>query len=162
MFRLKHDMGALLSALLFVGLGIVACAPTASPAGTSAPPPARELPTTASPERGSDQPPARGAQLYAARCQVCHGDRQGMGGTGASAHNETGHTWHHPDATLKDWILNGKLPGAMPPFKDTLTDEEVDEILSHIRTWWTSDQLESQADISKRYQEALDRQSQSR
>jgi mono/diheme cytochrome c family protein len=62
---------------------------------------------------------------------------------------------------LKDWVLNGKPPGAMPPFKDTLTDAEVDAVLSHIRTWWPPGQRESQADISRRYQEALDEQGRS-
>ena len=61
---------------------------------------------------------------------MCHGDQEGRGSTsGTPPHNETGHTWHHPDAQLKDWILNGKITGAMPPFKDALTKDEVDTIL---------------------------------
>ena len=46
----------------------------------------------------------------------------------------------------------------MPPFKDKLTEHEVDAILSYIKTWWEEGQRESQADISRRYQEALDAQ----
>jgi mono/diheme cytochrome c family protein len=46
----------------------------------------------------------------------------------------------------------------MPPFKDVLTEEQVDTVLSYIKTWWTPDQRESQADISQRYQEALEKQ----
>ena len=103
-----------------------------------------------------------GADLYAANCQVCHGDSNGLGGTGiAPPHNKAGHTWHHPDAQLQDWVLNGKLgfrgPG-MPSLGDKLAEPEVDAILTFIKTWWTPDQRKSQADVSVRYQEALDKQ----
>ena len=103
-----------------------------------------------------------GSDLYAANCQVCHGDRNGAGGTGgAPLHNEAGHTWHHPDAQLREWVLNGKLgfgsPG-MAALGDKLADPEVDAILTFIKSWWTVDQRESQADISQRYQDALDKQ----
>ena len=46
----------------------------------------------------------------------------------------------------------------MPAFGDKLTEPEVDAILTFIKTWWTSNQQASQADISQRYQEALDKQ----
>ena len=146
----------MLSALLAVGLGLAACSPATQTA-------TQEISPTASLDQGSGQLLARGAWLYAANCRECHGDREGRGGTsGTPPHNETGHTWHHPDAQLKDWILNGKLPGAMPPFADALTEEEVDAVLSHIRSWWTPDQLETQADVSRRYQDALDKQEKQR
>ena len=105
-----------------------------------------------------------GAQLYAANCQVCHGDRQGEGGTGAPVHNHTGHTWHHPDAQLKEWVLDGKLGlfSQMPGFNDKLTEEEVEAILAHMKTWWTEEQRQQQADVSSRYQEALERQGRTR
>ena len=99
-----------------------------------------------------------GLALYAANCQVCHGDREGEGATGgAPPHNGTGHTWHHPDAQLVDWVLNGKFPGAMPSFEARLTEEQIDTILSYIRSWWSTEQRETQADVSKRYQAALDK-----
>lgn len=102
---------------------------------------------------------ATGAALYAITCQSCHGDQQGQGGIPAAPrHNETGHTWHHPDAQLKDWILNGKLGRSqMPGFKDSLSDTEVEEILAFIKSWWTDDQRSTQADVSVRYQEALEK-----
>ena len=103
---------------------------------------------------------AKGAKLYAANCQRCHGDREGKGTTlEASPHNDSGHTWHHPDAQLKETILNGRTGfGLMPPFKDKLTKQDVDAILAYIKTWWTEDQRRGQADISQRYQQALDDQ----
>ena len=148
--------------LLASALGLAACSSSQEPLPTStrsvAPPPAPQVES----QEPSVETISKGAQLYATNCQSCHGDREGEGGSGlASAHNDTGHTWHHPDAQLKDWILNGKFPGAMPPFKDALTEEEVDAVLAYIKTWWAPDQLEGQADISRRYQEALDKQRQS-
>ena len=103
-----------------------------------------------------------GSDLYAANCQVCHGDSNGAGGRGgAPIHNDRGHTWHHPDAQLRGWVLNGKLgfgsPG-MPALGDNLTEPEVDTILTFIKSWWTTDQRDSQADISERYQDALYKQ----
>jgi len=77
-----------------------------------------------------------------------------LGGTGgAPPHNHTGHTWHHPDAQLREWILNGKLgfgnPG-MPALKDRVAEPELDAILTFVKTWWTAEQRASQADISQR------------
>ena len=103
----------------------------------------------------------RGSELYVVNCQMCHGDQQGQGGIGAPPHNQGGHTWHHPDAQLKDWVMNGKLGlGQMPGFEEKLTDSEIDQILTYIKTWWSEDQREAQADVSQRYQEALDKQKQ--
>ncbi len=103
---------------------------------------------------------ARGAKQYATYCQSCHGDRQGKKTIpGTSPHNEKGHTWHHPDAQLKDWTLNGK-PGFhrdMPAFKEKLKEEDVEAILTFIKTWWTPYQREIQADISRRYDQAINK-----
>ena len=82
-----------------------------------------------------------------------------MGTTGgAPPHNKDGHTWHHPDAQLKDWILNGKPFTLMAAFKGKLSERDADSILAFIKTWWTEEQRLSQANVSKRYQEALDKQ----
>lgn len=101
----------------------------------------------------------RGAALYAQTCATCHGDREGKGGIpGAPTHNDTGHTWHHPEAQLRDWVLNGKFGfSKMPPQRDSVTDEELELILKYVKTWWTADQRAFQEDVSRRYQEALER-----
>ncbi|MDP6606365.1 MAG: cytochrome c [Dehalococcoidia bacterium] len=102
---------------------------------------------------------ALGAALYSESCQACHGDREGEGNNGvAPLHNERGHTFHHPDAQLMDIILHGKPPGLMPAFEGQLTAEQVEAIISFIKTWWTAADLEVQQDISRRHQEALDKQ----
>lgn len=111
-------------------------------------------------QAGSAEMLTKGADLYATYCQPCHGDRQGKGTTsGTSPHNEKGHTWHHPDMQLKDWTLNGK-PGfrqEMPAFKGMLTEKDVEAILAFIKSWWTPEQREIQADITRRYQEVIDK-----
>lgn len=101
----------------------------------------------------------RGTRLYAENCSACHGERDGTGGIPeAPRHNDAGHTWHHPDAQLRDWVLNGKVGfGQMPPQKDKLTAEQVDLVLAYIKTWWTPDHRAFQEDVSKRYQESLER-----
>ena len=107
-------------------------------------------------ETGGSHPAER---LYVANCQVCHGTRSGERGVvDAPLHNEAGHTWHHPDAQLTDWVLNGKITGAMPGFGERLSEAEVNAVLSFIKTWWTPEQRETQADVSQRYQEAIDGQ----
>jgi mono/diheme cytochrome c family protein len=78
-------------------------------------------------------------------------------------HNTIGHTWHHSDRQLTDMVLNGsaemgemmrRMMGSedtprMPAFKDTLTEEEVGAILAYIKTWWTEEQREWQAQVTR-------------
>ena len=149
-----------------VGVALVACsgagppAPTSTAIPTGQPTPTVEAPVE--PPSSANEVLNSGAELYAANCQVCHGDSKGIGGTGgAPPHNKVGHTWHHPDAQLREWVLIGKLgfgsPG-MPALGHKLAEPEVDAILTLIKTWWTAEQRASQADISQRYQEALEKQ----
>ena len=149
-----------------VGVALVACSGSGSPAPTSTARPATQPTPTVEAlvevTSRANELFTLGAELYAANCQVCHGDSNGIGGTGgAPPHNNAGHTWHHPDAQLREWVLNGKLgfggPG-MPALGDKLTEPEVDMVLAYIKAWWNEEQRESQADISRRYQEALDKQ----
>ena len=145
-------------------VALAACSGTEVPSSTPMPtiqtPPAVDaaIEPASTPGKGS----VEGSDLYAANCQVCHGDSNGAGGRGgAPIHNDRGHTWHHPDAQLRGWVLNGKLgfgSAGMPALGDKLTEPEVDAILTFIKSWWTTDQRDSQADISERYQDALDKQ----
>ncbi len=99
-----------------------------------------------------------GRVLYASNCLSCHGDQQaGLTFGKAPPHNGNGHTWHHSDAELIQWILEGR-PINMPAFKDTLSREDAEAVLAYIKSWWTPNQKATQADISRRYQEAIDRQ----
>lgn len=103
---------------------------------------------------------ARGAQLYAANCLACHGDRNGRGGLPyVPSHGPDGHTWHHSDRDLTNTILNGSgemgemmrsmmgvPPDAprMPAWKGKLSQEEVGTILAYIKTFWTPEQRRMQ------------------
>ena len=145
-------------------VALAACSGTEVPSSTPMPtiqtPPAVDaaIEPASTPGKGS----VEGSDLYAANCQVCHGDSNGAGGRGgAPIHNDRGHTWHHPDAQLRGWVLNGKLgsgSAGMPALGDKLTEPEVDAILTFIKSWWTTEQRDSQADISERYQDALEKQ----
>ena len=58
-------------------------------------------------------------------------------------HDETGHTWHHPDSYLflmtKYGIENiiETYPNNMPAYGDKLTDEEILAVLSYIKSTWS-------------------------
>ena len=107
-----------------------------------------------------------GRVLYAASCQACHGDQQGVGRLAlVPSHDSGGHTWHHPDGQLLQTVLDGTsaireslgLPPSdieMPPFMERLTQKEVLAILSYIKTWWTEEQRDSQAAVSRQWEEA--------
>ena len=97
-----------------------------------------------------------GRALYADHCAACHGadlegapDWQRPGPDGrlpAPPHDETGHTWHHGDAMLFDYVKRGgqaflddlgvAYESGMPAFGDVLEDAEIDAILSFIRSSW--------------------------
>lgn len=106
----------------------------------------------------------RGAELYEIHCFSCHGgDSGGQMMDMPPRHNANGHTWHHPDCQLTDIVLNGSgemgqmmrqmmggedLP-PMPTFKGQLSEEEVAAILAYIKTWWTEEQRQLQAEVTQ-------------
>jgi mono/diheme cytochrome c family protein len=92
---------------------------------------------------------ARGAEVYAANCASCHGDR-GQGHAllaQAPALDGSGHAWHHPDGQIQSLLLEGGI--LMPSFGDQLDNEEMYAVLRHIQTWWRADQLASQQAASQ-------------
>lgn len=96
-----------------------------------------------------------GAELYNAQCQSCHGGPAGGSPTDfPPPHNAEGHTWHHGDCDLIRRTLEGKpsfgaTGTAMPAFGDQLSEEDVQDILAHIKTWWTEEQREAQARVTE-------------
>jgi len=109
-----------------------------------------------------------GTQVYAADCARCHGAR-GEGGNPAAPlardasglrpappHDSTGHTWHHPDALLKEIITNGSsypdFQSPMPAWGDKLSEAEIDAVIAYIKTWWTDEQRQFQQQVSRRSQ----------
>jgi len=102
----------------------------------------------------------RGAKVYAENCAACHGaklegqpnwrERLPNGRMPAPPHDESGHTWHHPDEVLFGITREGLVPGKyappryesdMPAFKDKLSDAEIWAVLAYIKTSWKDPRL---------------------
>jgi mono/diheme cytochrome c family protein len=102
---------------------------------------------------------ATGARVYAQHCAQCHGgklegqpDWRGRlpnGRMPAPPHDESGHTWHHPDNVLFAITKNGLVPPYAPPgyesdmpgFRGTLSDDEIWSVLAFIKSHWRSREL---------------------
>jgi mono/diheme cytochrome c family protein len=97
---------------------------------------------------------ARGKDVYGAACASCHGanlegqpnwrERGPDGLLPAPPHDDTGHTWHHPDAVLFEITKFGvqKFAGAgyksaMPAFDQRLSDADIAAALSFIESTWS-------------------------
>lgn len=117
---------------------------------------------------------AEGKALYAENCASCHGaklegqpDWRSPGPDGrlpAPPHDETGHTWHHPDSVLFAYTrLGGEalmaergmaFDSGMPGFGDRLTDGQIRSILAYIRSSWPEEVQRIQAERTKADEEA--------
>ena len=98
----------------------------------------------------------RGRAVYAESCAVCHGAKlEGQpdwrsaladGSYPAPPHDETGHTWHHGDAMLFDYIRRGgqavlddmgvEYTSGMPGFAGKLSDDDIEAVLDFIKSTW--------------------------
>ena len=97
---------------------------------------------------------SQGAEIYAQYCAACHGingegqpnwkTRLEDGSFPPPPHDNSGHTWHHPDGQLKNIIANGEKDifpqSKMPAFGEQLSDEEIDAVLAYIKTWWGTEE----------------------
>lgn len=97
---------------------------------------------------------AAGEAIYGQYCASCHGrnlegqpdwrQRLASGRLPAPPHDETGHTWHHPDAVLFNLtkfgpaavIGNPAYQSDMPAYEGMLTDQEILAVLSFIKSRW--------------------------
>jgi mono/diheme cytochrome c family protein len=110
-----------------------------------------------------------GAALYAKHCAACHGtDLEGQpnwrtrrqdGRLPAPPHDETGHTWHHPDQVLFAVTKHGTAAMTSPNYKsdmrgfgDVLSDREIWAVLDFIKSRWPEEIRKRQATISARQQ----------
>ena len=110
-----------------------------------------------------------GAAVYAQHCAACHGatlegqpnwrQRQPNGRLPAPPHDESGHTWHHPDEVLFGITKYGLVPpyapngyeSDMPAFGGKLSDHEIRSVLAYIASHWKSREvLDARAEITRR------------
>lgn len=97
---------------------------------------------------------AMGQAVYQQNCASCHGAelegqpnwrvRKPDGKLPAPPHDETGHTWHHPDEQLFRITKIGVTPplapegyeSDMPAFEGVLSAEQVWAVLAYIKMSW--------------------------
>lgn len=110
-----------------------------------------------------------GQNLYGEHCASCHGvNLEGQpnwriqnddGTVPAPPHDATGHTWHHDSQLLFDYTrLGGEtlmaergvtgFNSAMPSFDETLSDQEIWDILAYIQSTWPAEVQDIQASRS--------------
>jgi len=100
---------------------------------------------------------AQGAIVYAQECATCHGAKlegapdwkQSLpdGSFPSPPHDNSGHTWHHPDSLLLAIIADGGDPAynsKMPALRDKLTEQERQAVLEFIKSKWGKNEREFQ------------------
>lgn len=112
---------------------------------------------------------ASGKAIYERECASCHGrDLEGQnawrtrlptGRMPAPPHDDSGHTWHHPDHILLGITKIGMAPpyapagyqSDMPAFGTKLADRQILDVLAYIKSRWSARAREAQAQIEKRH-----------
>ena len=124
-------------------------------------------PSTATLDPDDGDKVALGRQIYGKECASCHGVklegqphwriRRPNGRLPAPPHDESGHTWHHPDEMLVELTKYG--PAAvvqtdyetdMPAYDGVLSDEQIAAVLSFIKSTWPEDVRVRHDDINVR------------
>lgn len=109
----------------------------------------------------------KGQTIYIEHCAICHGmNLEGQpnwrspkddGTLPAPPHDDSGHTWHHDDQLLFDYTKGGGVAIApkgfqsgMPGFEDILSDEQIWQVLSFIKSRWSPQNQARQERLSQR------------
>jgi mono/diheme cytochrome c family protein len=127
-------------------------------------------PSTSTGRADPDDEPqvALGAAVYRQYCASCHGaklegrpnwrTRKANGRLPAPPHDESGHTWHHPDDQLfrltklgvKPPLAPGGYQSDMPAFGPILKDEQIWAVLAFIKSRWSMEIRARQSRINER------------
>ncbi len=108
---------------------------------------------------------ALGKTIYEDQCATCHGfwlegeanwtERDAEGYLPAPPHDESGHTWHHPDELLvrittlgTEAIVGGDYRSNMAGFGDVLSDDEILAVLAYIKSTWPPRVIEMHNEIN--------------
>lgn len=75
----------------------------------------------------------------------------------APPHDDSGHTWHHADDILFGIVKVGVNPhyapagyeNDMPAFGSALTDRQIWDVLTYIKSRWSSRALAAQVQITR-------------
>ena len=115
---------------------------------------------------------AVGRAVYVQHCASCHGaklegqpnwrERLPNGRMPAPPHDDSGHTWHHPDDVLFGIVKQGLVPPYAPPkyesdmpaFGSVLTDDDIRAVLGYIESHWSPQVLEGRAALIRQAAEA--------
>ena len=118
-------------------------------------------------DSGSSDQIALGRAIYEKNCASCHGARlEGQakwqrrlpsGRMPAPPHDDTGHTWHHPDRVLFGITKYGVVPpyapagyqSDMPAFQSILSDDEIRAVLAYIKSHWSDQVMQWRAEALK-------------
>ncbi|SRR6266568_1573964 len=107
-----------------------------------------------------------GRVVYQKYCASCHGanargaanwqERDEHGELPASPHDAEGHTWRHSDAELYEMVSRGWRDPfnktkrlTMPAFGDVLSLEQIRDVITYLKTLWTSEQRSFQSEESQ-------------
>lgn len=109
-----------------------------------------------------------GERIYLENCASCHGEslegepnwrvRGDDGLLPAPPHDESGHTWHHPDYVLFEIVQDGVGEAAgldnyetnMPAFGDALSEDDIWAVLAFIKSTWPEHIRNRQLEIQSR------------
>jgi mono/diheme cytochrome c family protein len=107
-----------------------------------------------------------GRAIYEQHCASCHGanaqgapdwqERDERGELPAPPHDGEGHTWRHSDAVLYEMVSKGWRDPfnktkrlTMPPFGDVLSQQQIVEVITYLKTLWTPEQRRFQSEESR-------------